>query len=183
MRSTRAIAPLLLLGALVAACAGGTAPSGSAASPDASAGPSTAPDASAGQVEVVTTDYAFSDFGASLQGPVTFTMRNDGAELHEMVIVRKNDGVTTTFEELLALPEDEAFAQVQFVGQTMAEGGQTAPDALTATDPGEYLMVCFIPQGMTTLPSLDPNASGPPDLGDGPPHFTLGMLREFSITE
>ena len=34
------------------------------------------------------------------------------------------------------------------------------------------------------LPSIDPASSAPPEgLGDGPPHFTLGMLREFSITQ
>jgi hypothetical protein len=197
MRFIRLLAPAVLVAA-VAACSGSPAasPSGDA-SADPSVAPSMAPsmapsaDASAapstpaegGRIEVVGTDYAFSDVGTDLTAPVTFAFRNEGAELHEMVIVRKNDGVTTSFEELLALPEDEAFAQVQFVGQTMAEAGQTAPDELTATDPGEYLMVCFIPQGMTELPSLDPNASGPPDLGDGPPHFTLGMLKEFTIAE
>lgn len=190
MRFTRLLAPAVLVAA-VAACSGNPAASPSA--DGASAAPSVAPSAPASvdpggspdatRVDVVGTDYAFSDFGTELQGPVTFAFRNEGTDLHEMVIVRKNDGVTTSFEELLALPEDEAFAQVQFVGQTMAVAGETAPDMLTATDPGEYLMVCFIPQGLKTIPSLDPNASGPPDLGDGPPHFTLGMLKEFTIAQ
>lgn len=187
MHPIRAVAPFALVAAAaLAACTGTGSPSAdpSAAAPsgEATTAPSGAP-SGATTVEVVATDYAFSDVGDELTGPVTFTMRNDGAELHEMVIVRKNDGVTTSFEELLALPEDEAFAQVQFVGQVMAEPGQTAPDSLTAEAPGEYLMVCFIPQGMTEMPSLDPNASGPPDLGDGPPHFVLGMLQEFTIAQ
>jgi hypothetical protein len=190
MRFIRLLAPAVLVAA-VAACSGTPAASPSGAAPTVD--PSMAPSAPASadpsapaegtRVDVVGTDYAFSDVGTDLTGPVTFAFRNEGTDLHEMVIVRKNDGVTTSFEELLALPEDEAFEQVQFVGQTMAEAGQTAPDMLTATDPGEYLMVCFIPQGMTTIPSLDPNASGPPDLGDGPPHFTLGMLQEFTIAQ
>lgn len=189
MHPIRAVAPLALAAAL-AACAG----TGTPTSDPSLAAPSVAPSDPAGgspsgapseatSVEVLATDYAFSDVGTDLDGPISFTMRNDGAELHEMVIVRKNDGVTTSFEELLALPEDEAFAQVRFIGQTMAEPGQTAPDELTVEEPGEYLMVCFVPQGMTEMPSLDPDASGPPDLGDGPPHFVLGMLREFSVSQ
>lgn len=196
MHTIRLFAPLLLVAAVagIAACSGTPATSPSAASADPSMAPSVAPssaapgsaapsDAAGTRVDVVGTDYAFSDFGTTLDGPTTFAFRNEGQDLHEMVIVRKNDGVTDTFEELLALPEDEAFGLVTFVGQTMAAPGQAAPDTLTATEPGEYLMICFIPQGMTTLPSLDPNASGPPDLGDGPPHFTLGMLKEFEIAQ
>jgi uncharacterized cupredoxin-like copper-binding protein len=201
MRLIRFAAPLFLVAA-VAACSGstGASPSGGATtapttapsvepSMDASASPSASdmmsPSASGtAAIEIVGTDYAFSDPGANLTAPASFTLRNDGAELHELVIVRRNDGVTTSWEELLALPEDEAFAQVQFLGQTMAEPGQTATTTLTATEPGEYLMVCFIPQGTTTMPSIDPAASGPPEgLGDGPPHFTLGMLREFTIAQ
>jgi plastocyanin len=194
MRFIRLLAPVALVAA-VAACSGtpGASPSSEPATDAPSVAPSAAPSgdpsmapsssADATRVDVVGTDYAFSDFGTELSGPTTFAFRNEGTDLHEMVIVRKNDGVTTTFEELLALPEEEAFAQVQFLGQTMAEAGQTAPDVITAEQPGEYLMICFIPQGMTSLPSLDPNASGPPDLGDGPPHFTLGMLKEFTIAQ
>jgi uncharacterized cupredoxin-like copper-binding protein len=205
MRLIRFAAPLILVAA-VAACSGstGASPSGGAttapttapsvepsmeqsASPSASA--MTSPSASASAsgtaaIEIIATDYAFSDPGADLTAPVSFTLRNDGAELHELVVVRRNDGVTTSWEELLALPEDQAFAQVQFLGQTMAEPGQTATTTLTATEPGEYLMVCFIPQGTTAMPSIDPAASGPPEgLGDGPPHFTLGMMREFTIAQ
>jgi uncharacterized cupredoxin-like copper-binding protein len=190
MRFTHLLAPVALVAA-VAACSTTpvASPSDAAPSvapsmaPSAPASPAASASADANAVDVVGTDYAFSDVGTDLAGPVTFSFRNDGAELHEMVIVRKNDGVTTTFEELLALPEDEALSQVQFVGQVMAEPGQAAPDTLTATSPGEYLMVCFIPQGMTAMPSIDPDASGPPDFGNGPPHFTLGMLREFTIAQ
>jgi uncharacterized cupredoxin-like copper-binding protein len=197
MRSIRPLVPaLLLLGAAaVAACSGGSgaspstdpssAPSAASSAAPSAAGSAASPDASAAtRIDVVGTDYAFSEFPAEFSGDVAFAFRNEGQELHEMVIVRRNDDVTETFEELLALPEEESLAKVGFIGQTMAEAGQTAPDTLTATEPGSYLMVCFIPQGTTALPSIDPEASGPPEgLGDGPPHFTLGMQREFTITD
>ena len=37
--------------------------------------------------------------------------------------------------------------------------------------PGRYFGVCFIPEGTT------PTAEG-----QGPPHFTMGMLKEFAIS-
>lgn len=190
MRPIRPLVPaLLLLGATaIAACSAGSGASPSSAPTVApsgapSDGASAAPSA-ATRVDVVGTDYAFSEFPAEFTGPVTFAFRNEGQELHEMVVVRKKDGVTESFEELLALPEDQSLAKVDFLGATLAEAGQTAPDMITADAPGSYLMVCFIPQGTTAMPSIDPAASGPPEgLGDGPPHVTLGMQREFAIAQ
>ena len=182
MRVLVSLSSLVLVAGIAAACTGGGGASPSAA-PSASAAPSES--AAAGQsVEVVGVDFAFEGVEDTYAGPVTFSLRNGGQDLHEMVIVRKNEGITDSFEDLLALPEDEAFSKVGMVGVAMAEPGQTAPETVAATEAGEYLMVCFIPQGTTTLPSQAPDASGPPEgLGDGPPHFTLGMLKEFSISE
>jgi hypothetical protein len=198
MRSLRFIAPLLLVAA-VAACSGtsGASPDASA-SPEASLAPSTAPSAAPSsadpsadpsgapegtRVDVVGTDYAFSGLEASYSGPITIAFRNEGEEVHEIVVVRKGEGVTQSWEELLALPEEQSGELVSFAGVAFAEPGQTAPEMVTASEPGEYLAICFIPQGTTELPSIDPNASEPPDLGTGAPHFTLGMQTEFSITQ
>ena len=100
-----------------------------------------------------------------------------------MVVVRKLPTTTQSFEELLAMPEDQAQTLVENVGFTFAEPGQTSADVVTAGEPGEYLMICFVPAGTTSLPSIDPNASEAPSLGTGAPHFTLGMLQEFTVTE
>ena len=206
----RSLAPLLLTtvaAVAIAACSGGSgtsaAPSSSAApsaasseapassapsaapSEAASGAPSDAPSGSAEgtRVDVVGTEYAYAGLEASYSGPITIAFRNEGAEVHEIVVVRKGEGVTQTWEELLALPEDQSEGLVAFSGVAFAEPGQTAADMVTASEPGEYLGICFIPAGTTELPSMDPNASGPPDLGTGAPHFTLGMMTEFTITE
>jgi hypothetical protein len=192
----RSLAPLVIAVAAVAvaACSGGsgssTAPSDapSVSAPPASEAPPASPVPSASsastRVDVVGRDYAYEGVEASYDGPATFAFRNEGEEIHEMVVVRKNDGVTESFEELLALPEDQSLAKVSIVGVAMAAQGETAPDFVTADQPGEYLMVCFIPQGTTAIPSQAPDASGPPEgLGDGPPHFTLGMQQTFTIAE
>ena len=194
--------PALLLLTVVAAvamaaCSGSgtsTAPTASSAVSEAPASvgpsdaasdmPSAAPSGSAGtRVDVVGTDYAYSGLEASYSGPITMAFRNEGTEVHEIVVVRKAADVTQTWEELLALPEGETQGLVENIGVAYAEPGQTAADMITATEAGSYLGICFIPQGTTALPSIDPNASEPPTLGTGAPHFTLGMMAEFTITE
>ena len=170
--------------AAASASAPGSAPASMApsASASASAGASGGPAAQGTPVEVVGVDYAYQGVESTYTGPVTFSFRNDGTEVHEMVVVRKNDDVTESFPDLLALPEDEAFSKVGFIGVAMAGPGEAAAEAVSATEPGQYLMVCFIPQGTMSIPSQAPDASGPPTgLGDGPPHFTLGMAQEFTI--
>jgi plastocyanin len=149
------------------------ATSPSVASPAASAG------ASGSAVEVVGVEYAFQGIPPTATVGTSFTLRNSGQEVHELVLVRKNPDVTLSFEELLALPEDQALNQVAFLGQVAANPGETASGSVTADAPGDYLAICFVPQGMTQLPagSLGPDASLPA----GAPHFTLGMRQEFTV--
>ena len=102
--------------------------------------------------------------------------RRKSAQLRELATARG------WLDPSAALPEDEAFSKVGFIGVAMAGPGEAAAEAVSATEPGQYLMVCFIPQGTMSIPSQAPDASGPPTgLGDGPPHFTLGMAQEFTI--
>jgi hypothetical protein len=64
---------------------------------------------------VTTTEYAFDGIADTLDAGVTsFDLTNNGTEVHELVLLRKNDGVTETAEEILALPQAEGpphFAQ------------------------------------------------------------------------
>jgi hypothetical protein len=110
-------------------------------------------------------------------------LTNQGQEVHEMVVVRKLPTTTQSFEELLAMPEDEALKLVENIGVAFAEPGETSQEVVTTGEAGDYLMLCFIPAGTTSLPSMDPNASDAPSLGTGAPHFMLGMLQEFSVTQ
>jgi hypothetical protein len=88
-------------------------------------------------------------------------------------IVRKNDGVTESFEELLALPEEEAFTKVTSVGTGFAPPGESGY-VLVDLAPGEYLALCPLPVGWVDM-------SGPPP-EDAPPHFTEGMSNEFTVS-
>jgi len=210
IRATRILPACLALTLALAACAGGaasptasTAPASAAPSaaepstapsvePSASTEASMAPSASAessaaasGEADVTITavDFAFEGIPANVPSGTTMALTNTGQEVHEMIVVRKLPTTTQSFEELLALPQDQIEGLVEDIGFAYAEPGQTATDVVTIGEPGDYLMICFIPAGTTSLPSIDPNASEPPDLGTGAPHFTLGMLLEFTVSE
>ena len=145
-------------------------------------------------------DYHFEGLPTSVPAGSSLTLTNAGAELHEIILVRKNDGVTESFDELLALPEEEAFQKVTTAGVLFAAPGQSASmgidatgapapmESITLVDEGEYLAICFIPQGTTEMPDF--SAEAPPSSGapaastapQGPPHFLLGMKQEFTVT-
>jgi hypothetical protein len=153
-----------------------------APSASAEASGSAAPSGEA-DLTVTAVDFAFEGVPAEVPSGTTMALTNTGQEVHEMIVVRKLPTTTQSFEELLALPQDQVQGLVEDVGFAYAEPGQTAADVVTIGEPGDYLMICFIPAGTTSLPSIDPNASEAPSLGTGAPHFTLGMLQEFTVTE
>jgi plastocyanin len=154
--------------------------------PEASPSASAPAEASAGATasagagtEVVGVEYAYENIPDSVALGTELTFRNNGAEAHEMVLARKNAGVTTSFEELLAMPEEESSKLVTFVGQLMANPGETAEGSLVADGAGDYLAICFFPQGWTEIPEGTPGPDA--SLPAGAPHFTLGMLKEFTV--
>jgi hypothetical protein len=134
-------------------------------------------------ITVVGTDYHFGGLPTSIPVGTVISFQNQGAELHEIVVFRKNDGVTQSFEELLQLPDEEALQYVTMVGGEVplfAAPGATAEGTLTIDQEGEYIALCFVPQGFTELPA--PDASIDPALLAAPPHFTLGMVQTFTVT-
>jgi hypothetical protein len=117
-------------------------------------------------VAVTGVDYAFEGVPATIPaGTVAFGFTNEGEEEHEMILVKKAEGVTQSFEEIANLPEEESESLVEFKSATFAPpGGESS--TLADLDAGEYAMFCFIPVGGAE---------------DGPPHFTQGMLQEFTV--
>ena len=171
-------------GASPAASASASADAPASGSPSAGAPASASPAASAAaDITVTAVDFGYEGVPAEVPSGTTLGLTNTGQEVHEMVVVRKLPTTTQSFQELLALPQDEALGLVQDIGFAFAEPGQTAAEVVTTGEPGAYMMVCFIPAGTTSLPSMDPNASEAPSLGTGAPHFTLGMTKEFTVTE
>jgi uncharacterized cupredoxin-like copper-binding protein len=172
-------AGLLLVALVLAACGtGGSGSTSAAPSTDASAAGSVAASAAAeGTVTVTAVDYAFSGIGSEVAAGTTFSFVNEGEELHELAIVRRNEGVTESWEELLSMSEEETADLITFVGQLMAEPGAEAEGTLTVDEPGDYFAVCFVPTGMTSMDEM-------PDASEmGAPHFTQGMQMEFTVTD
>jgi hypothetical protein len=124
------------------------------------------------RIDVTAKDYKFEGIEAELEPGITsFEFKNMGKESHELVLLRKNDGVTETFKQLLELPEDQARNKVTSVGGT---GGDPGDEDYVVADltAGDYMAICFISVGTT----------GEDHEGDGPPHFTKGMRQEFTVS-
>jgi hypothetical protein len=123
---------------------------------------------------VTMVDYDFEGVPASLEaGAVSFEATNSGNEVHEMILLKKNAGVTESFEDLLALPEEEAMTKVTFVAAGFAPPGED-DYTVTELEAGEYGMACFIPLGTVSEDAAEE--------AEGPPHFTQGMFAEFTVS-
>ncbi|HEX7276761.1 MAG TPA: hypothetical protein VF244_05245, partial [Acidimicrobiales bacterium] len=99
-------------------------------------------------VPVTATDYAFGGLPDQLDaGRTSIDLTNNGKELHEIVLFAKNPGVTESFDEILALPEEEA---IDKVSQPIAAFAPPGDSDYTVVDlkAGSYIAVCFIPQGL-----------------------------------
>lgn len=126
--------------------------------------------------EVEGFDYGYNNVPATTDaGQVAFRFNNTGDELHEMVVFKINDE-SVTIEQLLEMPEEESMALVTFSGVAFAEPG--AEDVMFADlEAGRYAIVCFIPVGTESVEDLPEDESG----ASQPPHFTQGMVAEFTV--
>lgn len=122
-------------------------------------------------VSVLAVDYAYEGIPDTLDpGTAVLSFTNGGQEPHEMVVFRKNDGVTLSAAEFLELPEDQATQNVTFTGAAYAPSGESSSVWFDLAA-GDYLVMCFIPVGSTV--------GG--EEADGPPHATRGMVAEFTV--
>ena len=126
--------------------------------------------------EVTASEYKFEGLPSKLDaGTAAILLSNGGAEAHEMAIMRKADGVTQSWEEILSLPQEEADALVVQVGGAFAPNKGATGLAVIDLVPGDYIATCFVPTG-TTMAS-----DGTVTEGTGALHFTHGMKSEFTV--
>ena len=124
-------------------------------------------------LEVTAVDYAYqADLDGVEVGQVAFSFSNEGTEFHELALIRINDDTTETVEELLELPEEEAEAKTTFMGVSFAAPGEEST-MYADLEEGRYVFICFIPTGSTSLEAAE--------TADGAPHFTQGMVTEFTV--
>lgn len=131
------------------------------------------------EVAVTGTDHQFGGVPTSLTaGPAIFSFANDGAEIHQLLVVRLNDDVTETASELAAMTEDEVVAKGEAVGAAFAFPGAEGHGTMNLS-PGRHLALCFIPVGATPEALGEAGPDGPPS--DGPSHASQGMVAEFEV--
>jgi len=119
------------------------------------------------KLEVSGVDYAFEGLPDRVEaGPTLLSFTDDGTEEHEIMVVKRNEGTEMTLDELLALPGEEAFAQVTPITVTWGGPGETSYTAMDL-EPGTYFALCNIPIGGGE---------------DGPPHHTAGMKQTFVVS-
>jgi hypothetical protein len=127
--------------------------------------------------EVTAADYKFTGVPAELDaGTAGILVTNKGKEAHEMAIMRKADGVTQSWDEIMALPQEEGESLVVQVGGAFAPRNGTKGLAVVDLVPGDYVVACFVPTGTSMA------ADGTMTEGTGMPHFMGGMLQEFKVT-
>ena len=123
------------------------------------AGASRELDSDATRVDVRATDYAFH-LGDVKPGRTSFVLTNDGADTHEMLIVKLADGVT--LDEAIEADGEDGTVVATWETNLAAPGGDDEVVTLDV-EPGDYALVCFIPNA------------------DGTPHMELGMRHEFTV--
>ena len=107
---------------------------------------------------------------ATPSGETVLTLINESDEVHEISIARINDDVKLSPREILSLPEEESLASITLVGYAEVAPGDVESTFMNLDD-GRYYAVCFTPTGSMGLHSF----------GDGPPHLSHGMLKEFAV--
>ncbi len=112
-------------------------------------------------VEISSTEYSF-DVPATLEaGRTSFVLTNNGAQAHFMGIGKLVEGVT--LEDALA-SEDGSGTEAEWDSGLAAAGGEDEEVLTFDLEPGNYGMVCFIPDA------------------DGTPHAFKGMAIPFTVT-
>lgn len=126
--------------------------------------------------EIVATEYEYDGQADEYPaGRTAFNFVNEGAEAHELAIIRKNDGVDVTLAELMELPEAEAETMTTYVGATFVGPTGATGNLIVDLTPGDYIAVCNVLAG--TVVADDGSFTE----GTGQPHVMLGMSFEFSV--
>jgi hypothetical protein len=114
--------------------------------------------------QVALKDFAIGLPAEGLAKPGTYAFKNEGAEPHEMIVLKLNEG--KTFGDVVAFNSGEAAGPPPFTfagGPGVVQPGGTMYANLALT-PGHYVALCMIPGKQTHMP-----------------HAMSGMVAEFSI--
>ncbi len=123
-------------------------------------------------LDVTAVDFRFEGVPDELStGYHVVDFTNGGTENHEMFAFRIDDASIESVTDIFELPEEEVFSKITPVNAVYATPGSSDVVSWNLTEPGRYAVFCAI-----SLGSVGDSE------GDGPPHFTQGMVREFTVT-
>lgn len=140
----------IVAGALTAGCGGG-----SEEPAEESAAPS--------EINVTADEFSFELSDTPAAGQTTFTLENVGEQPHVLILAKLAEDATA--EE--AIKAQGRKGTTESFDELEARPGETAEGTIdTDLTPGNYLMVCPVPDEKTKKP-----------------HFALGQQEEFEITD
>lgn len=119
--------------------------------------------APASEAEIRLRDFSF-ELPAITAGRHTFHVINDGPQTHEMQVIRLNDGATAQDYMAAMAPGAKGPPPGVMVGGPGAFSAGLGGYWTMDFTPGNYLLVCFVP-----------------DPGSGAPHVMKGMSRELTV--
>jgi hypothetical protein len=115
--------------------------------------------------EIVLRDFSFQLPNSIPSGPVTLKVTNQGPQIHEADIVRLAQGKTLQdLQNFLNQPNPTGAPPFESAGGLGAIQAGTSAWLKLNLKPGNYAVVCFVPDAKT-----------------GKPHFMLGMLNSFTV--
>ncbi|MEP6617680.1 MAG: hypothetical protein ABJE47_00135 [bacterium] len=116
-------------------------------------------------VTVHAKDFAYVAPKTVKSGATTFRLVNDGKTMHHLSIIRLQKGKTVAdFVNFMKKPAPPFGWFTEVGGPNPALPGGTV-EATLALEPGNYVMVCFIPSP-----------------GESAPHMMKGMVSELTVT-
>lgn len=121
--------------------------------------PATAPNL----VTVTAREFAFGAPATIPAGLTTIRLVNEGKEMHHVQLIRVGEGHTAAELMEASRTEGPPPSWVTFVGGPNAHAPGTPSDATMVLEPGEYVLVCFIPSP------------------DGVPHMAKGMMKPLTV--
>ncbi len=121
------------------------------------------------RLDVLGVDYGFEGLPETVEpGRVAlrFTNGTTNGEMHELVLLERNEGTTETLDELMALDQEQVMQKLTMAGVAFADAADAESVLLADLEPGGYIAICMIPVG-----------SG--ETGD--PHAAHGMVAEIEV--
>ena len=105
------------------------------------------------------------DPSSAAAGQVEFVAKNEGGDLHELVIVKGDDPASLPVDEDGVVIEEE-LPEGDFVGEIALVDPGTEESASFELDAGNYILFCNIL----------------PQIGTGDSHFQEGMVNTLTVT-